>query len=132
MFIEWGEIFSVSNGTLDAQHKQIVKRMNDLLSVLSSKSREQTIKKSIVRLRSVLEIHFRYEEALMKYSSFPEYENHRQMHRTLLIRTAELFDKYEDKTVSISEIIVFIKEWWLRHIINDDREYIECIAELEL
>lgn len=132
MFIEWSSIYSVSNFALDAQHKQIIKLMNDLHSVVSNNTGEQIIKKSIVRIRIILETHLRYEEALMKYCSFSEYEGHRQMHRALLFRTAELFDMHKKKTVSISEILVFIKKWWLRHIIKDDMKYIECVAKLEL
>ena len=132
MFINWSPIYSVSNSALDAQHKQIIKLMNELHSSVSNNASEQIIQKAIVRTRIILETHLRYEETLMKYSSFSECEIHRQIHRTLLTRTAELFDRSKNKTISITEILGFLKKWWLRHIILDDMKYIESVAKLDL
>ena len=132
MFLEWSPIYSVSNVALDSQHKQIIKLANDLYTTASSNASKEIVKKSIVRMRIILETHLRYEETLLKYSSFPECENHRKIHRALLIKTAELFDMHKQRTVSISEILMFIKKWWLSHIIVEDMKYIEYIAKLEL
>jgi len=131
-FVAWSPIYSVSNSALDVQHKQILKLMNDLHSVISSTSNKETIKKAIIRIRIILETHLRYEETLMKYALFPECDNHRQIHRSLLIRTSAMFDSHKNKSVSIIEILIFLKKWWLRHIILDDMKYIEYVSKLDL
>ena len=131
-FVEWSPIYSVSNSALDVQHKQILKLMNDLHSVISRTSNKETIKKAIIRIRIILETHLRYEETLMKYALFPEYDTHRQIHRALLIKTSVMFDSQKNKSVSVMEILTFLKKWWLRHIILDDMKYIEAVSTLEL
>ena len=132
IFLKWIPIYSVSNVALDSQHKQIIKLMNDLHSVVSSKPSEGIIKKFIVRMRIILETHLRYEETLMKYCLFPEYDYHRQIHRALLIKTAKLFDMHKHTSTSISEILNFLKKWWLHHIIIEDMKYIKSIEKLGL
>ncbi len=131
-FIEWSPIYSVSNTALDVQHKQIIKLMNDLHSIIYTYPNKETLKKAIIRIRIILETHLRYEETLMKYASYPECEKHRQIHRALLIKTSVMFDSHKNKAVSIKEILTFLKKWWLRHIILDDMKYIEYVSKLDL
>jgi hemerythrin len=73
--------------------------------------------------------HFRDEEALMEKMKFDNFEAHVSEHKTFIYEVAMFNLLYEEMDKSgILKMIIFLKEWWLNHVIKFDMEikfYIE-------
>jgi hemerythrin-like metal-binding protein len=47
---------------IDAQHKQLIDKMNELINAIQVNSDQQTIQKIVSSLSSIANLHFDYEE----------------------------------------------------------------------
>jgi len=120
-FIIWKEFYSVGCRELDNQHKQILGIVNDLYSALQSGREGEEIKGFLDRLVRYTRNHFEREEKWMKERGYPELDGHRTIHKRMTQQTADLRKRFD--AVSGQELLVFLKQWWLNHICQVDKQY---------
>lgn len=123
-FIEWRERYSVGNGVLDTDHQEIISIINKLFNSLQNQSAQTELRAIFDRLLDYTISHFDREEKLMEKYSFPELEQHQQIHRHLTQKTKELSQRYMHNENNIpQETMTFLKNWWIDHIIVKDMRY---------
>jgi len=128
--IEWSDALSMSNPEIDAEHKRFIKLVNDLNSEIMSQQRDKAIVEQI--MGSILKdaiAHFSHEERLFAKHSYPEAEEHAQIH-------TELVSKFEQalKEIQATEFGnvwvqagLDIKNLLVDHVVNEDTKYIEYL-----
>ncbi len=124
--IEWKKSFSVGIEEIDNQHKQLVKIINELYGKLSHNPSSVTLADIHKELKDYYNHHFETEEKYMLKFGFEHYKDHKSEHDSFRIQLNDLINNQSiniDK--QIIEILNFLKDWLLNHIMDTDKEYIE-------
>ncbi|MDW8094977.1 MAG: bacteriohemerythrin, partial [Caldimicrobium sp.] len=80
--------------------------------------------KTLDELVSYASYHFNTEEALMSKYGFPELANHKREHEAFKAKIKEFMDKKAKGEVTLSvEIMTFLKDWLVKHIMGTDKKY---------
>ena len=111
---------------IDAQHKELVfilQQFNDLQTASESRRRAFT-PGFIKRLFYYSQYHFGYEEELMAKYRYPDILPHRELHYDFVMRIKDFAREYGLNKESLNdEIIFFLKDWIISHILGEDSKY---------
>ncbi len=120
----WKEEYSVKVKEIDKQHQMLVDSLNELhAAMLSGKSREilAGIIKSLVDYAG---FHFSYEEEKMDTLNFPGSQAHKKEHEAFIKKVADFQEKQKEGKLMLSmEIMNFLKDWLVKHILGTDKKY---------
>ncbi len=123
--LAWQEEFSVQVKELDEQHKFLIGVINDLIDYLhSSAVSDIDIKKLVKRLKDGELKHFATEEKYFNDFLYPEAESHKAKHLQFLVDCEKIEGLYaQDTLLYVTNLIYFLEEWWVSHILGDDKKY---------
>lgn len=120
----WREDYSINIPEMDAQHKVIFERANDLYEAISARKEKAVIENALSLLIRAIETHGEAEETLMKQHGYPGWENHRKQHKFMLRELTEIRDKYKKGDFDINKSFLdFFKKWIIVDILTEDRKY---------
>lgn len=123
-YITWDDSFLVGVEAFDNDHKYLVKLINNLHSGFMAGfgvSEMTYILDDLVRYTNV---HFKREEDLMKKHSYPDYEQHRAAHAELVNKVMGFQAQLKSgKKIFSLELMSFLKDWLLNHILKTDKRY---------
>ena len=111
------------NATIDAQHRQLIQAINDLLAACSEGRGRTELTKTTQFLYDYTSRHFADEEKLQMQSHYPDYPNHHQYHETFKKTVKDIMTRLEAQGPSISlvsEVNTAIGGWLLNHIKRED------------
>jgi methyl-accepting chemotaxis protein len=128
--IRWGKSLMVDIPTIDEQHKQLVRLMNDLHKSMKSRESALAMERILGRLVDYTVMHFGTEEELFKKYNYPEREQHTAIHKKLVARVGDFQKKLKsgDATVSM-DLMDFLKDWLVNHIKGTDAKYAPFLLE---
>lgn len=121
--IIWTDEFSVGNKTLDDQHFKIVSFINELIDM--PEITDQTVAlECITKMLAYSAEHLQYEEQLLNDNNYSDAPSHAIIHQ-FYVKKVENFLKmsFIDKNNFKSEVLSFLKEWWVYHILEEDMKY---------
>ncbi|MBN1867830.1 hemerythrin family protein [Candidatus Sumerlaeota bacterium] len=122
--IEWQDDYSVGIRNLDDQHKVLIDLINLFHDARSHGKEWQTL--SIV-LRSLMEYaatHFAGEEKLMIEHDFPGLHQHRLAHNEFVQKVSDFSEDFrESRAMLPQELMNFLGEWLVGHILVVDKQY---------
>jgi len=130
--IQWDKSYSVGNDKLDSQHKQIINSINQLIDNSHFALSSEPIVDILENLAHYANEHLKYEEKLLDQVNYPDYESHKQLHLKYTEDIAEFLtkaSKVEDETLYYLELLHFLKQWWLNHILKADMQYKDFVNE---
>ena len=111
---------------IDAQHKELIDRLNAVTSMgMKSVSAEET-KKTLDLLGAYIVKHFEDEELLQKQSNFPKFEQHKEQHKIYIGEFEKLKKEFALNgaspkfTLDLSNSII---KWIVQHIKTVDVEF---------
>lgn len=131
MLIEFDDSLITGNDTIDEQHKELIKRINDL--VVSCKDNDGKVKaiKMLDYLDEYTNFHFTAEEALQKKFGYPDYDKHHAKHEEFKNTIKELFeylDELEGPNKDFTDKVqANVVDWLFNHIKSADRSVAEYI-----
>jgi hemerythrin len=130
---EWNEAYSVGVDFFDSQHRRLVGMLNDLHEAMSVGKGVEALGHIFRSLVSYTTHHFADEEKAMAKYGCPGLEEHRLEHAELAKQVLEYKKKFEAKLVLISvELLEFLKDWLMNHIMVTDKQYGPYLAGKEL
>ena len=124
--MEWTQDLSVDNGMIDEQHKELFKRITDLVDAIKSKTCKYKIGPTTQFLQEYMVKHFTDEQNLMESHGYPDIEEHKALHDQFIKDFAELRKELEDeesnynKSVYTNQIVV---NWIVDHINQVDKKF---------
>lgn len=121
--IRWSPRLSVGVTTFDNDHQKMVEMINTLHEAMKSGKGAAVIGPIIDGLISYTANHFKAEEVLMRQHGFPGLEKHRAEHAALVEQVLQLQAKYLEGKALPQSLMQFIKEWLMKHILDEDKEY---------
>ncbi|MBI5101979.1 MAG: hemerythrin family protein [Nitrospirae bacterium] len=128
--MEWTEDLSVGVDLIDEQHKELFRRINDLVKSIKNHACKFTIGETIGFLEEYAERHFAEEEKYMVMYDYPEYDLHRKQHKVFLSNCLELKKELAglegggrpgsyELSVETNRVVV---DWIAQHIFTVDRK----------
>ena len=120
----WLEKYSVGIAEIDAQHQGLIRLINDLHAAMGAGQGKQAVGKIIDELIRYTEIHFSFEEDMLREKGYSKLVRHQAVHKTLVGQVVELRQKYLASKLTLSvEVMQFLKSWLADHIMGHDQQY---------
>jgi len=124
--MSWSEIISVGDPELDEQHRTLIGMFNHLMDVLHQGTTNEYIGILIDDLLSYTRLHFKNEEQYIRLNSKIDISQHINEHQKMEQKVIEYKEIYNMKSSDLSmEMIGFLRDWILRHIMQTDIQYKE-------
>lgn len=126
---EWKEEYSVQVKELDEQHKKLVQLIFRLFTAMNEQKTREELKTILDRLISYAVEHFSTEEKYFQSFQYEQADEHIAEHRKFTNKVADLKSRLENNEIEISfELIDFLEDWLVTHLMEQDRKYIECFT----
>ena len=128
--ITWNDNYSVNVEEIDNQHKELIRIINELyVSVVDGKNRN-IMDKIFKDLTEYATTHFKTEEDYFEKFNYPEASFHKQQHEDSAKKIEEFKKRNEEgRKILDSEILHFLINWFINHVILIDRRFTECFHE---
>ncbi|MDR0442606.1 MAG: hemerythrin family protein [Treponema sp.] len=123
--LEFTPDLEINVPNIDGQHRELFKRINDVLAMGEKSAGKEETDKTLRLLEDYVVKHFGDEEALQKKSGYPKYEWHCEQHKLFLEDFKKLKSEYEktgpsmEFTLRINKSVI---DWLLKHIKFVDTE----------
>lgn len=122
--VEWDDGFSVGVKKLDEQHRKIIGIINKLIDASNLSVDSELISDALMEMTQYASDHFETEEHLMMEYKYPDYKSNKDHHIEFRKRTAGFsMDTLQYKRTVPTEILTYLKEWWVDHILKVDMKY---------
>ncbi len=119
------------NKTIDSQHKELIAKINDLLSALETSQSQSTAMRMLNFLNDYVEYHFEAEENLQKEVGYPGLADHQAQHAALKQTVADLTEMLNEEEGAtpafVDQLNKKVIEWLYKHIEGYDRSVAEYI-----
>jgi methyl-accepting chemotaxis protein len=120
----WSDQYATGVGAMDDEHKVLISKINHLASVLEQNAQSPSrLIGPFQDLATYTQKHFFDEEGYMESIGYPELEAHRTIHNKLLAQVGEFGEQLKKGHVQGDELISFLNDWLLRHILGTDMKY---------
>jgi len=120
----WSNEYSVNIKQIDEQHKVLINLINDLHDKMKVGKAKESLGNILDELVNYTVYHFKHEENLFSSYGYPESDNHKQVHQTLIRQVKELKNNFDSgKTILSMEVMDFLKGWLGNHILGTDKKY---------
>lgn len=125
MAMQWTTRLSLGIDTIDREHQQLVKLINDLDAAIKSGRPGDTINQAIDRLVSYTVMHFGREERMFTAARYPEAAAHKAEHAAFIAKVTGFKDAVAAGRMGVSyQVMSFLEDWTQRHIMVTDRKYV--------
>lgn len=125
---EWKDSFNIGIDEIDQQHRLLLKYLNDCYLQVSADKRSEIDRVLLDKLKTYAATHFRLEESLMRAGGYPKLDQHEQQHKFFESQISK-FEKAcaEGTGGSAESVLVFLKDWVLVHILEQDKGYVSYV-----
>jgi hemerythrin-like metal-binding domain len=126
--IKWNDKFSVNVAEIDNQHRQLfylAEKVSSILAVNDGYDHYDEIMNTFIELKNYTLYHFDYEEKLMKKINYADFSNHKKEHENFIneILRLEKIDAETKQKLVMTNILAFILDWIVGHILKTDMSY---------
>ena len=111
---------------IDAQHKELVDRINAVTSMGTKSVTQEETQKTINFLGDYVIKHFRDEEELHKQANYPKMAEHKQQHAQFIKAFEDLKKEFAQNGASAKftlELNSSAITWVVRHIKSSDKDF---------
>ena len=129
---EWDESWETGNQLIDSQHKEFIRRINNLLEACSLGKGRDEIHSAAQFLTEYTDKHFGDEEKLQKQYAYPDRVNHKKMHEGFKKTVKEINERLEKEGSSVAlvgKINSDVAGWLINHIKKQDVKVAKHIEE---
>lgn len=117
---EWKDEYALGVNAMDDEHKVLIEKINALADAMATNS---DLKKPFADLASYTHYHFNEEEQFMRSIGYPELPGHHEIHVRLLNQVAQHGKRIDAGDVNPGELMNFLNDWLLKHILGVDMKY---------
>lgn len=128
--LPWKSKYSVNVKSIDDQHKELVRLINELNNAMLYEKGRSEIAKILKGLVDYTVFHFDYEEKMMKQCNYPDFDNHKKIHIKLVSTVQEFKKDFDSGEKELSkDVMEFLKSWLVEHIMGTDQKYSELMIK---
>ena len=110
---------------IDTQHKELVDRLNAMVSMGHDAASKEESQKTLDMLEEYIIKHFADEEDLQRKNKYPEYESHKKLHQSFIDEFEKLKKEFEANGHSLKftmDLNNSLINWIVKHIKSADVE----------
>lgn len=122
--IVWDESFMLGMQQFDEHHQHLAGLLNRAYDYFTTGADAGSVDSLLDELVDYATYHFAAEEQWMHEHSYPKLEEHRAEHDRFSSRVLEMLKSNSyDKTSLLLEVLTFLNNWLVHHILQVDAEY---------
>ncbi len=131
--ILWSKDFLFDIPSIDEQHKKIIDYINTLIDYNNNDISSNNIADIFDELLSYSYSHYEYEETLLKELKYSETDL--KQHKAIHLAFKDIITELVVKSINrnnydvAEEVLNFMRDWWVDHIINEDMKYKSFLEE---
>ena len=122
----WKDAYALDIPSMDGEHKILINKINNLADAFAQKS---DLKSAFQDLAEYTQKHFAHEEDYMRSISYPSLNSHQKLHTNLLAQVKKFGEQINSETINPDELMNFLNDWLLRHILGTDMKYAKYVKE---
>ncbi len=127
---EWSNTYSVTIGSIDAQHQNLFAIARELHAAMISGQGKTALSRILDRLVQYTAAHFAHEERLMRTHNYPDFAAHKAEHDALTKQVLKFQEDFNAGRVAITvQLLQFLKDWLEKHIKGTDLKYAPHMRE---
>ncbi len=128
--IEWNKIYSLGISEIDEEHIKLIGIINKAILAKEHNSDPEELKEVLNEMTKYARTHFATEELYMTKFNYPKYQSHKEEH----LDFAAKIKAYERGLINAEynieeEILDYLREWLIHHILTTDKKYVGCFKE---
>ncbi|MFA9373214.1 MAG: bacteriohemerythrin [Poseidonibacter sp.] len=125
--IIWKSEYNIGNLKIDMEHQKlfaVARKAINVNRLKNSENEKQKLKEIISELFTYVGSHFHHEQEYMQSIDYPDYENHKKLHKKMLAMLTTLISKLNSLDIKEIEkkLSDFIEEYFVKHIIVEDKK----------
>jgi hemerythrin-like metal-binding protein len=125
---EWTQEYSVSVQRFDTEHKKLFALISELNDAMAEGRGRYVAARVLQELNEYAHWHFRGEESAMERTGYAGLEGHKAEHREFLTKIEGFYSGYDGSQTGVTiDVLYFLRDWLLNHILHTDRQYAECL-----
>ncbi|MDH3972854.1 MAG: bacteriohemerythrin [Deltaproteobacteria bacterium] len=122
--MQWNEAMEVNVGEIDEQHKKLISIIKSLYDTFQSDKAVEEEKEILVELIKYTDYHFSKERELMLKYSYPERDEHLELHKEFTGKLKDFCQKHQVEKSAVSrDVLNFLIKWIINHIMNRDMKF---------
>jgi len=120
--IKWNDGLSVGIEELDNDHKKLLDIINKLSEAIDKNVEVSILEEIFISLEKYALVHFNREEAYIQKCAKVNLREHKKQHDSFTAKIPELKQKLlnSKEYINAQEITVFLTDWLVNHIIEED------------
>ncbi len=127
--VAWSDEFALGMQEIDEQHQVLIELINQVwVAVVKRVSVEQALP-IIEELEKYTITHFTAEEIFMRELGYAGFAEHKVEHDNFVSRVAEEKAKIIGGKPVALEMVHFLKDWLINHILVSDKAYTQTYAK---
>jgi len=120
--LEWHPSLSLGDETLDAQHQVLFRSARKFLDAAASGASKEDVDRLLRFLEDYAEVHFRFEESLMRAHGYPGLDAHAWEHEQFIRRLrAEGPEARSGTPGAVRTLAELVRAWLARHVGGSDQ-----------
>ncbi|RAU22091.1 cyclic nucleotide-binding protein [Paramagnetospirillum kuznetsovii] len=125
----WRDDYSVNIQRIDNHHRRLIQMSNRLIDASRKGKADAEMAEAMDFLMGYAMYHFAEEEALLELYGYPEQPGHAAKHKRLLAQIRELEERLVAESMPADELLAFLHDWIVNHILVEDRRYSAFVNE---
>ncbi|WP_027398473.1 bacteriohemerythrin [Anaerovorax odorimutans] len=124
----WKDKYELGVLLIDTQHKELFKRVEAFLQTLRSSAswdeKVQKVNETLEFMKSYVVEHFHDEEVYQKSIGYPNYEEHKKIHKEMVDYVLQVSDEYERSGFNEQLMQQFagkLLAWLINHVASEDQ-----------
>jgi hemerythrin len=132
-FFKWKDQFSVNIQEMDQQHQKFFSLLNNVQLYSEKQDRDPEFLNGLFRdLVAYVEVHFAEEEALLEINGFSGLEIQKKQHQYFRDQLAQFREQhFKGDAIVPQSVLVFLRDWFMNHVLEIDKKYAEDFNKLE-
>ena len=131
--LTWDESISVQVELFDNHHKKLILLINRLYQSMENGEGSSVLLPILEELVEYTAYHFSAEEDVFEKYNYPDKEAHIQQHQTFVAKAKDLHSGLQaGSAVLTNEVLDFLQEWVVTHIMKTDFKYSEFLSDKDI
>ncbi len=127
---QWEEKYSVGIQSIDNQHKELFRHLNNLLEAMKQGQANAIITQTISEVERYAIIHFQKEEFFFQRFNYQGSAEHIKEHQDFKEKVSSFKAELRTGEVTLTiELLYYLKDWIDHHILDVDKQYSECFRQ---
>lgn len=121
--LKWQKRYDTHIEVLDQQRRKMFDMINRIEESYTNPDIQREISALLQTLVDYTKFHFNEEEKIMRQLNFKAYDDHRVLHADLIHQINTMLKAIKkSKNFSGHEVLSFLREWLINHILKQDRK----------